>query len=144
MTTQPLIFLDVDGVLNTGGKSSLHQTDRSRLLLLADLVNSTGGKIIVSSHWRTKPLLRSRLVRHLGTVGLTVSGWTPQLKQHEPKRRDEIRSYLRRLPSPVPPFVILDDIADAGQLRDNWVIVKAGLKAGDIRKAKEIIELQTI
>ena len=101
-----LIFLDVDGVLSSGGLGGLCST---RLDLLADIVKKTGAELVLSSLWRHPHCREQRmgLQQELAKRGMELFGMTPLLGQ---KRGMEIGSYLssaeRRHEVS---FVILDD-----------------------------------
>jgi len=72
-----VIFLDVDGVLNSEKSLMTDDSLEEELLLnLKDLVQRTGAKIILSSAWRFlfRPL--RKLMERLDKVGLYISGMT--------------------------------------------------------------------
>jgi len=79
---EKLIFLDVDGVLNTElmtPKDALHTKLLERL---SDVVNRTGAKLVLSSTWRLHTVYRAKLLAALARVGIDsilVIGDTPRL-----------------------------------------------------------------
>jgi hypothetical protein len=137
----PVIFLDIDGVLNQGGIESMGRIDADRLRAFCEFAKRTNAEIVISSYWRTKQILRTRIVAALARHGLQVSGWTPPPRDISSKRRSEIKSYIAK--HCVKTYVILDDIADTGDMRKRWVVTKNGITRADLDKARKIIEEQT-
>ena len=93
-----IVFLDVDGVLNT---QSSRETDVNHLppaeILqnLKFLVDSTQCKIILSSTWRLSDYKRSQLDHVFLQYGLQINGATPDLeKTAKGDRVDEILLWL--------------------------------------------------
>ena len=137
--TKPVIFLDIDGVLNKGGAESMTRIDPGMLKAFCKFAKQIDAEIVVSSYWRTIQILRTRIVTALARHGLQVSGWTPMSRVLDP-RRLEIKSYISQ--HNVKNYVILDDITDTGDLQSNWVITRNGLTQADLDKAQKIIENQ--
>ncbi len=128
-----VIFLDIDGVLNSNFWNDSHQTeisdgtliDKEKIKLLAGLVNETDSEIILHSGWRfwfdadLKPLCveANRLVELLEKVNLYISGITPDLTTEEIRKTkkfslvkaDEILLWLN-LHNSVTEWVVLDDL----------------------------------
>ena len=131
-----VIFLDIDGVLNThdyliatqaaqtfdaGGKITRwnHEEDMDRVLVarVNRIIEATGAKVVISSSWRLlfqlddiRGFLTSR-----GFVG-EIIGETPRYVHKEDwtsgridHRADEIRAWLREDGGAVESYVILDD-----------------------------------
>lgn len=122
-----IIFLDVDGVLNSkytfkdnheyrkffirNMNDSIEDEiiyimldiDLDKVFMIRDVCNLTGAKVVVSSSWR-----RSRwyilLEEILTNLGIPIVGVTPFISNN---RGDEIRKYLED--NEVDDFVILDD-----------------------------------
>lgn len=122
-----IIFLDIDGVLNSQNtfkdnheyrkffvkymNNSLDDEiihimldiDLDKVFMLRDICNLTGAKVVVSSSWR-----RSRwyllLEEKLTSLGIPIVDVTPFISS---KRGDEIRKYLED--NKIDEFVILDD-----------------------------------
>lgn len=122
-----VIFLDIDGVLNSQntfienhvyGKFFIKNMngsvddritykmldiDLDKVFMVRDICNLTGAKVVISSTWRRSrwyPLIEERLT----TLGLPIVGVTPFISNN---RGDEIRKYLEE--NKVDDFVILDD-----------------------------------
>ena len=77
-----LLFLDVDGVLNTEHCRPRDAIHGKLLRRLGDVVHYSGCKIILSSTWRLHPQYRAKLIGRLESVGvdrLCVLDDTPQL-----------------------------------------------------------------
>jgi hypothetical protein len=118
-----VIFLDVDGVLNSkqDGKSIKLRTD-SHFRLLQEIIKATGAKIVLSSSWRagfTKA--RNTLSNRLGEYGLEIMDSTPVLSRLS-CRGDEIRQWLQDSGQSVKRFVILDDDADMAEFTDTNLV----------------------
>lgn len=105
-----VIFLDVDGVLNTRPGS----LDAAKLQLLTQIVQETGAQIVLSSTWRKHQHLKNRLQSALSARALKLYSSTPVLEYEEyglmraRPRGEEIRAWLDENPH-VSQFVILDD-----------------------------------
>ena len=72
-----VIFLDVDGVLNSN--RTLHEDislEDDLILNLKEIVNKTEAKIILSSSWRLSTEAIATLMDKLDKFGLTISGMT--------------------------------------------------------------------
>ena len=97
-----VLFLDIDGVLNSIFWNDNHQReisdgtliDEQKIKLLAQLVKKTKAKIILHSGWRVwfddklNPTRKEaqRLVEMLAEEGLTIDGVTPDLTTEEIRR----------------------------------------------------------
>ena len=120
-----LIFLDVDGVLNTNTTTKLLEccqelkfVDTRKVLRLRELVERTGAKIVLSSTWRFGALpnaffLEREALRELVAEfrRLRCPLWfdvTPYLPHA--KRWQEINSWL--ITHDVEDFIILDDVGE--------------------------------
>jgi hypothetical protein len=126
--TDPVLFLDIDGVLNCLAtwrrpKVGTHRLDPERIELLNRVIQRTGCRIVVSSTWRHGDFRGPRsctgiLVQH-GVWPRFHRDWrTPDLGP-DFSRGEEIASWLRR--NPVSAYAIVDDEADgieAGLLPD--------------------------
>ena len=124
--SQPaVLFLDIDGVLNSqasrrAGGDALEQGElptfesqlptAEMLALLAEIARAVAPlRIVLSSTWRCKPDTRAAVVEMLRTVGLELSGDTPELEAL--CRGDRVDEILACLPtSERPPWVVLDDM----------------------------------
>jgi hypothetical protein len=98
-SSPPLLFLDVDGVLNTRPGS----LDRDKLDLVRWIVAQTGCRIVLSSSWRLVERQRARICAEL-----PIWRVTPEIGTWE--RGKEVRAFLDGNPE-VQRFAILDDYA---------------------------------
>jgi hypothetical protein len=123
-----VIFLDVDGVLNTHKlirQFGSDHIDDVLVALVARIVKETKAEIVLSSTWRIrekdKTLVEQALARH----GLEIFDTTPVIQRPGEfvERNEEIRSWLEannrlceefQVPNKVEKFAIVDDFDDAG------------------------------
>ena len=128
-----IIFLDIDGVLNSDKYFSsiedkenrytdpvaklLLDIDMTKVKLLLKVVNISQAKIVISSTWRRMKLYPS-IKEALINIGLPIVGETPFL---EGQRGEEIRAYLAD--NQVDNFCIIDDevFKDYKELEDNLI-----------------------
>ena len=139
-----VIFLDVDGVLNSkqDGNSLLLRTDL-HLQLLREIVAATGAKIVLSSSWRMGPVkIRNTLSDRLEDFGLKIMDSTPILSGLS-SRGDEIRQWLKDCGYTVEKFVILDDDDDMEEFTDNLVQTDSenGLQEKETLRCIELLNL---
>ena len=137
--TKPVIFLDVDGVLNRAGTESMVRINSEMLRAFCEFAKRMNAEIVVSSYWRTRQILKTRIIAGLGRHGVRVSGWTP-ISRILDDRHAEIKSYI--LQHDVKSYVIFDDITETGDMRKRWVVTKNGITRANLDKAKKIIEEQ--
>lgn len=109
-----VIFLDIDGVLNSdtymekqldnSSEGIESEIDPATLILLKKAVDTTGAKIILSSSWR---IMRkyNELEKFLMKFGISLSGKTPYV---DGKRELEIKQYLSENKN-IEQYLILDD-----------------------------------
>ena len=108
----PILFLDVDGVLNTFPRAAADEVSTpegaalsaSRVRALAALVTKLDCRLVLSSTWRLTPPLRSSLERRLAAAGVDRSrllGATPERSCRRytddamaATRAEEIRGWL--------------------------------------------------
>ena len=111
MQSKPLLFLDVDGVLNSYASGGRYALKRTCLRRLQEIVEETGCLIILSSTWRKDDYALKRLQRALSYRGLKLYDMTPNLHKH---RGLEIAAWLDEHKSEFEgsPFAILDDDSD--------------------------------
>jgi hypothetical protein len=116
----PVLFLDVDGVLNQCGHHQEVLTEKAGLL--ARIVSETQCRIVVSSTWRLYEELRDRLTELLQVHAISISDWTPCIDRRTDsgiyiatERGEEIQRWLDENPGTTR-FVILDDHADMAHL----------------------------
>ena len=160
-----VIFLDIDGVLNSSIWNNNHESeisdgtfiDKEKIKLLAVLVKETHAKIILHSGWRfwfddeLKPLRTEarRLVKFLNDEGLSIDGLTPDMTTEEIRmnkkfslvKADEILMWLENHDN-ITNWVVIDDL-DLHNLQVNQHQVKPNQKIGltyeDIKKAEKIL-----
>mmetsp|Transcript_56059 Transcript_56059/g.174106 ORF Transcript_56059/g.174106 Transcript_56059/m.174106 type:complete len:283 (-) Transcript_56059:13-861(-) len=107
-----VVFLDVDGVLNTSQGVGAGPLQDTQLWLLVGLVRSAGARLVLSSAWRERWDLRLRLWTALVEAGLAkdcIVGQTPVLAHA--RRACEVLAWLDRRPGHAPSrWVVLDDL----------------------------------
>lgn len=121
-----VLFLDIDGVLNTHksiGRFGIDFIDNVLVALVARIVRETDCKIVLSSTWRIDEKDRMIATRELAEQGLTIHDCTPVHPHRTPeddnwdswtgwvKRHEEIQDWLDQ--NPVERFAILDDDPEA-------------------------------
>ena len=143
-----IIFLDIDGVLNSKVYDRESTTedgniDKTRLPLVKRIVDETGAKIVLSTTWR-KHWVREyacldktgkQLVDTLREAGLEIYDKTPYHERYD--RPGEIREWLDEHGGEVEAFVILDDAFGFGDLSDNLVKTDPGIGRGLMEKHVE-------
>lgn len=133
-----IIFLDVDGVLNSEQDlfSWTIESDKY-LILLACIVRRTNAKIVISSSWRNCGLLDT-LKKRLNDFSMSIYDKTKDIGERGLEIKDWLDSH-----SDVESFVILDDedfdIQD--YFPDNFVqtSMKIGLQKEDAEKCIAIL-----
>ena len=156
MTTPPIIFLDIDGVINDG-PWLMRETQESRdfhlrkdihiaamdmnpksVRNLQTIVDATGAKVVISSSWRYSYKF-DKMQEFLAVHGFTgeVIDSTPteeetqRVMRHSARKRtcrgDDIQLWLDRNPD-YDTFVILDDSEHMGNLC--WKMVKTNFEIG--------------
>lgn len=107
-----VIFLDVDGVLNSVEDrfSWTIETDK-HLKLLKYIIDNTNAKIVISSSWRILSGTKNTLIKRLKDFNIEVYSETPHLCSDGIRRGDEIRQWLKENKE-IENFVILDDESD--------------------------------
>ena len=159
-----VIFLDVDGVLNSKFWDNEHQReisngkyiDSEAVKLLGSLVKRTNAKIILHSGWRfwfdetMKPLRPEAefFANAMKKVGITIAGVTPDLTTEEIRKTkkfslvkaDEIFLWLKE--NPTDNWVVLDDLElHNSEIEKHQVKTDAevGLTTKDVEKAITIL-----
>lgn len=142
-----IVFVDIDGVLNT--TAWLSRVVGSELCPehmghLNHLLEVTGAKVVISSSWRTNRTtqeLRDLFLQN-GFKG-TIIGKTPFISQENGQRGVEIQSWLRThyLPEQVS-FVILDDEPDLFLVKDRLILTSMaeGLQNRHIEEAIQLLK----
>lgn len=103
-----ILFLDVDGVLNSYQSQTYLPLSKPALKRLKTIVEETGCKIVLSSTWRKLESTKRRLSTRLAYRGLYITSQTPVLKGF---RGEEIKQWLDNH-SNISSYCILDDDAD--------------------------------
>ena len=156
-----IIFLDIDGVLNSEMYKSSHMKDEndnynyidsSRVKLLADIVKATDAKIVLSSSLRTdwdKADDRCSkngiyIKKSFAEYGLTITDKTPYISFFT-ERRKEILIWLSNHLNDVESFVILDDMDYGWKQLNNRVVITNpqgyGLEEVHVKKAIELLNV---
>lgn len=108
-----ILFLDVDGVLNSYKTGGIYALKRRCLQLLEHIVTETGCEIVLSSIWRTDDYALRRLRRVLAYRKIQIKDVTPIEQGHI--RGVEVANWCAdHLYDTDEPFVIaiLDDDSD--------------------------------
>lgn len=108
-----VVFLDIDGVLNTYDmvqRNGFDYIDRSMVALLASVVRDTGAELVLSSFWRLDPKDRLLVDLALKEFGIFLYDKTPSVPG---PRANEIAAWLAAN-TQVEKYAILDDTDDAG------------------------------
>lgn len=137
VTTRPLVFLDIDGVLVTARSwRTPSRFDGDAVAALNLLTERIGAAIVLSSTWRFMPRVVT-ILREAGVKGVIV-GKTPHL--YDQPRGAEIKAWLveHRWDQP---YVILDDDADMDGLADHLVRTTwdLGLTLSDVDVARSFL-----
>ncbi len=150
----PVIFLDIDGVLNneaflklawdnvvpvpygSSEPSCEDQLDSTRIGLLNELIESTGAKVVLSSTWRfAVGVKRTTLALERRGFRGNIIGSTPRGRN----RGEEIAECVQELGCTR--FVILDDdVSPREVFKKRFVHVPNGLEKAHIESAKLILE----
>ena len=160
-----VLFLDIDGVLNSHFWNNSHQKeiiegtliDEEKIKILAPLIKKTDAGLILHSGWRfwfneeRKPLRTEagKLIDLLAKEGLSINGVTPDLTTEEIRRTkkfslvkaDEILLWLK-LHDDIAGRVVLDDldlhhiVIEQHQVKPN---PEVGLTLEDMEKAERIL-----
>lgn len=160
-----VVFLDIDGVLNSNFWNEGHQReisdetliDESKIKLLSELIKETDSKIILHSGWKywfdsnLKPLTKEagNLIKLFEEVGLAIDGVTPDHSTEEIRKSKkfslvkagEILDWLKRH-NDVDKWIVIDDLdlhnaeINIHQVRTDQSV---GLTAEDVEKAKKML-----
>lgn len=112
-----IIFLDVDGVLNTSRATTVLSLSRGAIKRLQGIIEATEAKIVLSSTWRIRDTSQfgaepyNKLVKALKYRGLELYGETPRLSQLSKSRGHEINEWLKDA-GPIDKYAIVDDDSD--------------------------------
>lgn len=145
-----VVFLDVDGVLNssktTRRTSSMYFrfVGKRYILNLKRILSTTGAKVVLSSDWRydrddpSQNEMFLELRDELLKYDIEFYGFTPEIPSGH--RGEEINLWLSEHPE-VSNFVILDDRLDIEPNKDHWVqtLMSRGLRKEETDKAIKIL-----
>lgn len=158
-----VIFLDVDGVLNS--ENDLLELPKEEtvnpgreifdrpLALLKELVDATNAKIVISSSWRVGCAkcgresfygkeLYEMLKKRLADFDMAAIDVTPVINKPTVKRGDEIRKWLNTTEYDIESFVILDDESDMCEYTSTNLVqtsMETGLQEEHVEIAKAIL-----
>jgi len=160
-----VIFLDIDGVLNSNFWTNSHQKEISegtlieeeKVRLIAKLVKETGAVIVMHSGWRfwfdkdLKPIRKETQYLHrlFHTNKLEIYEMTPDLTTTEIREKKlfskvkalEIVEWLKRNPK-VRKWVVIDDLDlhnEEVEKRQIYTNSEVGITENDIDKAREML-----
>ena len=135
-----VIFLDVDGVLNSSQDGfNIKLETRRHLVLLKQLVDETGAEIVLSSSWRIYDKTRVFIKKKLEEYGIALIGFTPDTGESKGK---EIKKWLDETSYHIERFVILDDDSDMDEYTHAKLVKtdpNIGLQQADIIKAIHLL-----
>ena len=111
-----IIFLDIDGVLNTTKTRKVFGRDfidDILVALVAKIVNETQAKVVLSSTWRIEEKDKRLVEQALAIHGIYIHDCTPRIITTGAwtERRIEIQAWLDE--NPHTHFAIIDDYPDA-------------------------------
>jgi HAD domain in Swiss Army Knife RNA repair proteins len=119
MKPEKIIFLDIDGVLNTDKhliKFGRDHIDQKLISILRSIVLQTKAEIVLSSTWRLDNYAKNLVKKALDNKDLKFICCTPHIESTTKKRTnrsEEIKKWLSGHPS-VEKYAVLDDRDDAG------------------------------
>ena len=161
-----VIFLDIDGVLNSNFWNEDHQREISdgkyidieKVKLLSELVKKSGASIILHSGWRfwfdedAQPTRSEAkyLTELLKSEGMIVAGMTPDLTTEEIRKAkrfsavkaDEILTWLKDHPE-TENWVVLDDLELNNEKIASFQVMtdaEQGLTEEDVERALKILK----
>ena len=150
-----IIFLDIDGVLNSemykASSSKDGYIDLSRVKHIAEIVNATDAKIVLISSlrvdWDKSPELCGDDGKYINKCfaeyGLSIMDKTPYISFFT-ARRKEIVSWLSVHQNEVESFVIIDDMQDGWEELSSRVVNTNpegyGLEEVHVKKAIELLK----
>lgn len=145
-----IIFLDVDGVMNSVNDQWLDPKCVDNLHMI---VQATGAKVVISSSWRDgwykepeKKYMNSPEMANLevamNELGMEIYDKTrPQLMGVMDFRGNQIKDYLKDHEGEIEGFVVIDDLffPDFGPLKD-WLVLTDYDEGGlTVERAQEAI-----
>lgn len=153
-----IIFLDIDGVMNSSGykrgmmwgswgnTSAAYLLDSTRVERLNQLVHATQATVILSSGWRTmRGLQATQKALDSNGAEFTLAGETEVLPSGN--RAQEIRDFMTDIRAAFRfegKYVILDDMRPAGEGHgDAFVHVPDGLEDLHVTQALRVLGVAT-
>ena len=142
-----VIFLDVDGVLNSLDTGGLYALKKPCLRRLQQIVEQTDANLVLSSTWRKYTDHVQRLKNVLSYRGMFIVSHTPVIQSINTVRGDEINLWLSIKKSMLRPtdtirYVILDDTKDFLPEQLPFFVQtdgSVGLTDSDVEKAIHIL-----
>lgn len=146
-----IIFLDIDGVLNSiefwarhiaaGGRGGYDGIDHVAVSRLNRLVEASGARVVLSSAWRKGGVESAQQALRAKGATWTIHATTPVLESGD--RFLEIWTYIAHSRGYVTNFVILDDelVIDL-DVADPWLVQtdrRVGLTDEDVERALAIL-----
>lgn len=164
---EKLIFLDIDGVVNTleisdkpfeererqvhrerfyfdlCSPSDMRVSNKQAVMWLNKLCLDSGAKIVISSTWRAHMDIVETSLRNSGLFPeIEIIGATPRLQE---RRGVEILAWLdKHYPDEKPDYVILDDDSDMDGCMDHLVLCRVdhGLGYQEYYEAMKILKIE--
>ncbi len=160
-----VIFLDIDGVLNSNFWNDTHQReisdgtliDKEKVMLLGQLIRNTNATVVLHSGWKfwfdseLKPLRREaeRLISMLEEEGIKVSGVTPDYTTEEIRKSkkfslvkaSEILAWVSQSDN-IEKWIVIDDLdLHNEEIRKHQIFTDAsiGLTAENICEAERLL-----
>lgn len=135
----PVVFLDVDGVLNNTVSFPSVRLDTACCQRLVRLVSDTCARVVISSTWRLTPFLRLELAQALWRQGLPLDAFVGTTRDiHLRRRQEEIAQWLEEHPDRVTAYVVLDDTPfphESSVGRAVWTNPEVGFSDKDLEQA---------
>jgi hypothetical protein len=128
---QPILFLDVDGVLNAHSNTDKKHRGIDPFMMgcLQSITEATHCKVVLSSTWRIIPRRRLRLQFRLNDIQVNLYGLTPDLCKYTAgkiwtakTRGDEIQAWMDENDVEASQIVIIDDSDDMGHLSHRLIL----------------------
>jgi len=146
-----VIFLGVDGVLNSKGTSTLDETYINRL---KQIINETGAKVVLASSWKNMIYYpdmyddseKIQLDELMSKHGIEFIGLLPDLS--EDKRDIEVLEWMSNKRDKIESFVIIDDLPNKlyETFPDNFVrtggYLLGGISDKNVKDAVSILNKQ--
>jgi HAD domain in Swiss Army Knife RNA repair proteins len=139
-----IVFLDLDGVLNSERSVQLFRTRyrfaKANVAALNEILLRTDARFVITSSWR-EGLTLGEITAFLERDGVLAGRLAGQTRILQKPRGAEIDAWLRAVPYPVSSFVILDDHDDMEPHRKRLVQTNpnCGINMTDTRRAIELL-----